>query len=94
MLVYRERNGCFEQSVFLFLWQEVEQTLDYVLDTIPSAHPLEPYLSLLKVNGQLVVLGVVPSPLQFITSMLILGRILYHDSLPKFVVYVASDCLR
>lgn len=54
--------------------KEAEQTLDYILDTVPAVHPLEPYLSLLRMNGKIVVLGVVPAPLQFITSVLILGR--------------------
>lgn len=50
------------------------ESLDYILDTIPAVHPLEPYLSLLKMNGKLVMLGVVPAPLSFVSPLLILGR--------------------
>jgi hypothetical protein len=28
-------------------------SLDYVIDTVPVHHPLEPYLSLLKMDGKL-----------------------------------------
>ncbi|KAJ0965469.1 hypothetical protein J5N97_026607 [Dioscorea zingiberensis] len=49
-------------------------SLDYIIDTIPVAHPLEPYLSLLKVDGKLILMGVINQPLQFITPMLMLGR--------------------
>ncbi|KAH7298620.1 hypothetical protein KP509_25G051400 [Ceratopteris richardii] len=54
--------------------KEAEMTLDFILDTLPVAHPLEPYLNLLKVNGKLVMLGVTPTPMQFITAMLLDGR--------------------
>lgn len=53
---------------------EAAESLDYILDTIPVSHPLEPYLALLKTNGKLVMLGVVPEPLKFVTPLLILGR--------------------
>ncbi|KAL0356873.1 UNVERIFIED_CONTAM: Cinnamyl alcohol dehydrogenase 1 [Sesamum calycinum] len=32
--------------------QELADSLDYIIDTIPVFHPLEPYLSLLKVDGK------------------------------------------
>ena len=60
----------FESAVLL---QEAAESLDYILDTILVSHPLEPYLALLKTNGKLVLLGVVPEPLKFVTPLLILG---------------------
>ncbi|CAI9764419.1 unnamed protein product [Fraxinus pennsylvanica] len=54
--------------------QEVADSLDYIIDTIPVFHPLEPYLSLLKVDGKLILMGVINTPLQFITPMVMLGR--------------------
>ncbi|KAG9440366.1 hypothetical protein H6P81_020531 [Aristolochia fimbriata] len=54
--------------------QSAADTLDYILDTVPAHHPLEPYLSLLTVDGKLVMMGVINSPLQFFTSMIGLGR--------------------
>jgi len=53
--------------------QEAAESLDYIMDTIPVAHPLEPYLALLKTNGKLVMLGVVTEPLHFVSPLLILG---------------------
>lgn len=49
-------------------------TLDYIIDTLPVHHPLEPYLSLLKLDGKLVLMGVINQPLQFLTPMIMLGR--------------------
>nr|AEN03348.1 cinnamyl alcohol dehydrogenase [Liriodendron tulipifera] len=49
-------------------------SLDYILDTVPVHHPLEPYISLLKVGGKIVLMGVIPEPMQFITPMIMLGR--------------------
>lgn len=42
-----------------------QESLDYILDTIPAVHSLEPYLSPLKVDGKLLLVGVAPKPLQF-----------------------------
>ncbi|OAY67853.1 putative cinnamyl alcohol dehydrogenase 1 [Ananas comosus] len=49
-------------------------SLDYIIDTVPVFHPLEPYLSLLKVNGKLILMGVINQPLQFVTPLVMLGR--------------------
>lgn len=48
-------------------------SLDYIIDTVPVAHPLEPYLSLLGLDGKLILLGVINTPLQFLTPMVMLG---------------------
>lgn len=48
--------------------------LDYIIDTVPVVHPLEPYLSLLKVDGKIIMMGVINQPMQFITPMIMLGR--------------------
>ncbi|KAL6494689.1 cinnamoyl-Coa reductase [Orobanche gracilis] len=52
--------------------QELADSLDYVIDTVPVIHPLEPYLSLLKVDGKLILMGVINTPLQFVTPMVML----------------------
>ncbi|KAI3938320.1 hypothetical protein MKW98_015219 [Papaver atlanticum] len=49
-------------------------SLDYILDTVPAVHPLETYLSLLKFDGKLLLVGVSSEPLQFNSSNLILGK--------------------
>lgn len=49
-------------------------SLDYIIDTVPVFHPLEPYLSLLKVNGKLILMGVINQPLQFVTPLVMLGN--------------------
>ncbi|KAF6161994.1 hypothetical protein GIB67_021915 [Kingdonia uniflora] len=54
--------------------KEAIDSLDYILDTVPVVHPLEPYLSLLKVDGRLILMGVIATPLQFVTPMVMLGR--------------------
>ncbi|KAL9231717.1 hypothetical protein vseg_006908 [Gypsophila vaccaria] len=53
---------------------ELSDSLDYIIDTIPVVHPLEPYLPLLRMNGKLILNGVIGAPLQFITPMIMLGR--------------------
>ncbi|RWR78053.1 cinnamyl alcohol dehydrogenase 1 [Cinnamomum micranthum f. kanehirae] len=50
-----------------------QESLDYILDTIPAVHSLEPYLSLLKVDGKLLLVGA-PESLQFDPVSVILGR--------------------
>lgn len=56
---------------------EMEQavnSLDYILDTVPAVHPLQSYLSLLNVDGKLILVGAVPNPMQFDSVDLILGK--------------------
>ena len=54
--------------------QEKTDTLDYIIDTVPVFHPLEPYLSLLKLDGKLILMGVINTPLQFLTPVVMLGE--------------------
>lgn len=54
---------------------EAANTLDYILDTVPAYHPLGPYLSLLKPDGRLIIVGAVPQPLQVDAVDLILGKL-------------------
>ncbi|KAI4318415.1 hypothetical protein MLD38_032120 [Melastoma candidum] len=49
-------------------------SLDYIIDTMPVSHPLEPYLVLLKVDGKLVLTGIINTPLQFASPMVMMGR--------------------
>ncbi|XP_043712839.1 cinnamyl alcohol dehydrogenase 1-like [Telopea speciosissima] len=54
--------------------QAIADSLDYIIDTVPVFHPLEPYLSLLKVDGKLILTGVISTPLQFASPVVMLGR--------------------
>ncbi|CAN0846296.1 Probable cinnamyl alcohol dehydrogenase [Linum grandiflorum] len=54
--------------------EQAADSFDYIIDTVPVNHPLEPYLSLLKVDGKLILMGVINTPLQFISPMVMLGR--------------------
>ncbi|KAF5751174.1 carbamoyl-phosphate synthetase 2 aspartate transcarbamylase and dihydroorotase [Tripterygium wilfordii] len=54
--------------------KEVADSLDYIIDTVPVGHPLEPYLSLLKLDGKLILTGVINTPLQFMAPVVMLGR--------------------
>ncbi|XP_065870420.1 probable cinnamyl alcohol dehydrogenase [Euphorbia lathyris] len=54
--------------------QEAADSLDYIIDTVPVAHPLAPYLALLKLDGKLILMGVINTPLEFLTPMVMLGR--------------------
>ncbi|KAJ0986726.1 hypothetical protein J5N97_005082 [Dioscorea zingiberensis] len=49
-------------------------SLDFILDTIPAVHSINSYLSLLKPDGKLLIVGVAPQDLQVSTTALILGR--------------------
>lgn len=65
--------------------QEAADSLDYIIDTVPVFHPLEPYLSLLKLDGKLILTGVINTPLQFISPMVMLGKSLRHIPISYYV---------
>ncbi|KAB2091573.1 hypothetical protein ES319_A03G201000v1 [Gossypium barbadense] len=54
--------------------QKTAESLDYIIDTVPAFHPLEPYLSLPRIDGKLILTGVINTPLQFLTPTVMLGR--------------------
>ncbi|CAL0316368.1 unnamed protein product [Lupinus luteus] len=53
---------------------EAADSLDYIIDTVPVGHPLEPYLSLLKLDGKLILMGPITTPLQFFSPTVMGGR--------------------
>ncbi|XP_009773447.1 putative mannitol dehydrogenase [Nicotiana tabacum] len=55
-------------------------TMDYIIDTIGAVHPLAPLLSLLKVDGKLVTVGLPEKPLELPIFPLVLGRKLVGGS--------------
>lgn len=53
---------------------DATDSFDYIIDTIPVFHPLEPYLALLKLDAKLILMGVINEPLNFVNPLLMLGR--------------------
>lgn len=49
-------------------------TLDGIIDTVSAVHPLPPLISLLKVNGKLVMVGAPEKPLELPVFSLIMGK--------------------
>jgi len=52
--------------------KQAARTFDMVLDTIPVAHDVQPYMHLLKVHGVHVIVGAI-EPLPSVHSMLLVG---------------------
>ncbi|KAH6808239.1 cinnamyl alcohol dehydrogenase 9 [Perilla frutescens var. hirtella] len=55
-------------------------TMDFIIDTIAAVHPLVPLLSLLKMNGKLVTVGLPDKPLELPIFPLVAGRKLIGGS--------------
>jgi D-arabinose 1-dehydrogenase-like Zn-dependent alcohol dehydrogenase len=53
--------------------QEAIDSLDYIINIVLVFHPLEPYLSSLRPGGKLILMGVINTPLQFLTPVVMLG---------------------
>ncbi|CAH9139014.1 unnamed protein product [Cuscuta epithymum] len=60
--------------------QAAANTLDGIIDTVSAVHPLVPLLSLLKVNGKLVLVGAPEKPLELPVFPLLMGRKLVAGS--------------
>jgi len=54
--------------------QDAARSLDYIIDTVAADHPLLPLISLLKVNGKLVLVGMPEKPLSLPPVALTSGR--------------------
>jgi hypothetical protein len=56
------------------LGQAAASTIDYIIDSVAAAHPLDPYFSTLKIDGRLVVVGLPDKPLSINALSLINGK--------------------
>ncbi|XVF88337.1 hypothetical protein PTKIN_Ptkin19aG0042800 [Pterospermum kingtungense] len=54
--------------------------MDYIIDTVSADHLLLPLLSLLKINGKLVTVGLPDKPLELPIFPLVMGRKLVGGS--------------
>ena len=50
-------------------------TMDYIIDTVSAVHPLLPLLTLLKLNGKLITVGLPDKPLELPISPLVIGKL-------------------
>ncbi|KAM7523596.1 hypothetical protein LguiA_013498 [Lonicera macranthoides] len=55
-------------------------TMDFIIDTVAAVHPLPPLISLLKLNGKLITVGLPEKPLELPIFPLVLGRKLVGGS--------------
>ena len=68
---------------------KIVDSLDYIIDTVPVVHPLEPYLALLKLDGKLILTGSISTPLQFLAPTVALGTLylsLYISILCQYIL--------
>jgi len=49
-------------------------SFDFILDTVSAAHDINQYLNLLRLDGNLTLVGAPPKPLSFAAFALIFGR--------------------
>lgn len=54
--------------------QAATETMDYIIDTVSAVHALDPLLSLLKLNGKLITVGLPDKPLELPISSLVNGE--------------------
>lgn len=55
-------------------------TMDFIIDTVSAVHPLYPLLTLLKINGKLITVGLPNKPLELPIFPLVMGRKLVGGS--------------
>ena len=56
-------------------------TMDFIIDTVLLVHPLAPLLSLLKLNGKLITVGLLDKPLELPIFPLVLGKFQHEQTL-------------
>lgn len=65
----------FLSKLMVISTQALAKSLDFIIDTASGDHPFDPYMSLLKISGVLVLVGF-PSEVKFSPANLILGMFL------------------
>lgn len=71
----------------ILIMQALAKSLDFIIDTASGDHPFDPYLSLLKLSGVMVLVGF-PSEVKFSPASLNLGML--HLKYISFVVQSVS----
>ncbi|KAG8386463.1 hypothetical protein BUALT_Bualt03G0151300 [Buddleja alternifolia] len=74
----RVLNGVSSSSLSSWIQDDIEieaaaNTMDGILDTVSAHHPIQPLLNLLKSNRKLIILGVIPKPLELPVFPLLSG---------------------
>lgn len=63
-----------ESFTYVSFLQAAVGTMDFIIDTISAVHPLYPLISLLKLNGKLITVGLPDKPLELPIFPLVLGK--------------------
>jgi len=75
--------------------QDAARSLDYIIDTVAADHPLLPLISLLKVNGKLVLVGMPEKPLSLPPVALTSGNSLQFSFIYiSFILLILVPCFR
>jgi uncharacterized zinc-type alcohol dehydrogenase-like protein len=64
----------FVVSTDLSSFEKLEGYFDFILDTVSAKHDFSPYLSTLKIDGSMVLVGAAPEPSSVHAFSLIMGR--------------------
>ncbi len=81
--------------MYLDMWvfvQAAAGSIDYIIDTVSAAHPLDLYLSTLKLDGKLVMVGIPEKPLSIHAFSLTSGKA-SNSSSTLFYLFVFFVCL-
>jgi D-arabinose 1-dehydrogenase-like Zn-dependent alcohol dehydrogenase len=70
--------------------QAAKSTMDGIIDTVSTSHPILPLIDLLKTNGKLVLLGALEKPLELPVLPLLVGKFykLNKQTLFAIVIYI------
>ena len=67
-------------------------TMDFIIDTVSAVHPLYPLLTLLKINGKLITVGLPNKPLELPIFPLVMGK-LFELLFVRNIKYCGWSCL-
>jgi D-arabinose 1-dehydrogenase-like Zn-dependent alcohol dehydrogenase len=83
--------------MYLDMWvfvQAAAGTIDYIIDTVSATHPLDPYLSTLKLDGKLVMVGIPQKPVSIHAFSLTSGKAPNSSSTLFYLFVCLFVCLR
>lgn len=71
---------CESWFILALCAQAAAKSIDFIINTVSAQHSLDPFLSVLKTNGKMCLVGIPEKPLEVMPVLLTTGKLIYPSA--------------